>query len=438
MPSSESGPTRTVAPPAQGPADAPHRLLWVAPLALLLAWLLSLTPLVQRLSYALLDSQMQLALHDPPRNDVAVIDIDDASIRTLQSKLGSWPYRRDTYALLADYLLELGAKLVVFDIVFADARDGDAQLARSIERSGRVVLAAGALREAVDSDTGARDQLRQFGTALPASWPHIDWPALALPTPALLAAQGARPAVGVVSVQLDDDGRLRRMPLLDAVQGRALESLPLAVLQALQPDAALEYGDGHYRFGAHRWPVDAQGRVVLHLPPRQAIATTAFTRVGAAALGSTDDPTLRDRFAGRVVFVGSSAFLADHAITPRGPLPGTQLLAATTSLLAADEVLSPPSRLLNMLLIAVALLPTLLLWRRGRPDAPRDAVLALAAAATVLTISTLALAMLRVQSQAFGALTVCAAAAALALWSYHRFMRRANRQLAAERALADA
>jgi signal transduction histidine kinase/CheY-like chemotaxis protein/HPt (histidine-containing phosphotransfer) domain-containing protein len=423
--------------PAQT-AEVPSRLRWVAPLAMLLAWLLSLTPLYQRLSMALLDSQMQLALRDAPRDDVAVVDIDDASIRTLQSQFGPWPYRRDTYALLADYLFELGAKLVVFDIVFADAREGDAQLARSIERSSRVVLAAGALREGIDSDTVAREALQQLGRPLPANWPRTSWPALATPTGALLAAQGASAAVGVVSVQLDDDGRLRRMPLLHDVQGRALPSLPLAVLQALQPDAALEYGDGRYRLGAHRWPVDAQGRVVLKLPPREAIATTGFQRVGAAALGITDDPLLREQFAGRVVFVGSSAFLADHAITPRGPLPGTQLLAATTSALAADQVLSPPSRTLDVLLIAIALVPAVLLWRRARPDAPLDALLALAAAATVLMMSTLALALVRVQSHAFAALTVSAAVLALALWAHEVFIKRSNARLATERAMADA
>jgi len=254
----------------------------------------------------------------------------------------------------------------------------------------------------------------------------------------LLAAQAASAAVGVVSVQLDDDGRLRRMPLVHEVQGRALPSLPLAVLQALQPDAALEFSDGRYRLGAHRWPVDAQGRVVVKLPAREALATTGFQRVGAAALGITDDPLLRERFAGRVVFVGSSAFLSDQAITPRGPLPGTHMLAATTSALAADQVLSPPSRALDAALVVIALLPAMALWRRGRPDAPTDALLALAAAATVLMTSTLALATLRVQSHAFAALTVSAVVLGLALWAFQRFIRRANRRLATERAMADA
>ena len=298
------------APPvAPDEEESSRRLLWVAPLALLLAWLLSLAPVHQRLSLALLDSQMQLALRDAPRDDVAVVDIDDASIRALQSQLGPWPYRRDTHATLADYLLELDAKRVVFDIVFADPREGDAQLASSIQRSGRIVLAAGALRDAVDSDSGTREVLQQQGQPLPAHWPRTTWPAFAPPTGALLAAPAASAAMGVVALQLDDDGRLRRMPLLHEVQGHGLPSLPLAVLQSLQPGTPLEYRDGRYRLGAHRWPVDEHGRVVLKPPPRDGVATTSFQRVAVAALGIVDDPELRERFAGRVVFVGSSALL---------------------------------------------------------------------------------------------------------------------------------
>ena len=148
------------------------------------------------------------------------------------------------------------------------------------------------------------------------------------PATALLTAPAASAAVGVVSVQPDDDGRLRQLPLLHAVHGRALPSVPLAVLEALQPGTPLEYADGRYRLGAHRWPVDTSGRIAFKLPAREAIATTSLQRVGAAALSITEDPLLRERFAGRVVFVGSSAFSGERLIAQRGPWPDTRLLAA--------------------------------------------------------------------------------------------------------------
>src|SRR5262245_22237680 len=68
-----------IAPPKQtADADAAaSRVRLVAPLALLVAWLLSLTPAHQRLALALQDSQMQLAVRDVAFDDVAVVDIDD-------------------------------------------------------------------------------------------------------------------------------------------------------------------------------------------------------------------------------------------------------------------------------------------------------------------------------------------------------------------------
>jgi len=415
------------------------RLLWAAPLALLLAAVLALAPLHQRLSQLLLDAQMRLALPEHALDDVTVVDIDDASIESLQPQFGAWPYRRDTYALLADYLLELGARQVVFDIVFADPREGDAALARSIEGSnGRIVLAAGALREAIEIDSAARGAAARIGTPLADDWPRTHWPGLATPTAALLPAQPAPGSVGVVSVQVDDDGRLRRFPLLHEVQGLALPSLPLAALQALQPGQALQYANGRFSLGNHHWRVDERGRVALKLPAPTTLTTLRLRRVASAALGMVRDDALQASIVGRTVFVGSSAFLADHAITPRGPLPGTQVLAATMSALANDRVLAPPSRAWGAVWIALALLPALRLWRRGAPDARTDAVLALAAAFAVLMGSTLLLALGGRQSLALPALTVSAAVLALAWWRQQDHMRRVNRRLATERALAEA
>ena len=101
-------------------------------------------------------------------------------------------------------------------------------------------------------------------------------------------------------------------------------------------------------------------------------------------------------------------------------------------------MLSPPSRALDALLLVIALLPALSLWRRARPDAPVDALLALAALAAVWMIGTLALAAAHVQSHTSMALTVVVVAWALALWQYVGYMQRATRRLANERASVDA
>ena len=389
-----------------------RRLWWVVPLALSLAGLVSLTPVHQRAAQALLGAQLKLAWPDGMRDDVAVVDLDEASLRALQAQLGRWPYRRDVVALLAEYLLELGAKAVVIDLPLTAPREGDGQLAGTLRHSRRVVLAA----QASDDDTHAdAPALVPPGRVLPAHWPRGVSPALDAPTSALLAAANA---VGV-SAPLAAAGPLHRLTLLHEVQECGLPSLPLAALQALDPDAPLRYAEGRLRLGEHGWPLDPLGRVLVKLPPRTAVPTTSFLRVGAAALGITEDGALRRRFAGRVVFVGSSV----AAIAPREALADTITLAGATSALAAGEVLGPPSRGFDAALIAIALLPAVALWRRQRPDPALDTLQALAAAGTVWWLSAVALAAWGVPSHVGVALTVAATGWLLALCAGRRVGR---------------
>lgn len=380
-----------------------RRPWWVLPLALLLAWLVSLTPTAQRASHALLDAQLQLVWPEASHDDVAVIDIDEASIRALQLQLGQWPYRRGTYATLAGYLFEQGARAVVLDLPLSEPNDGDEAFARALRRFPRLVLAA----EALNGTQGGGDPevLRLQGSVWPAHWPRTVWPAVAAPGADLLAMPVR---LGVVA-PFEGDGRLRRWPLLHEAQGRGLPALPLAALQAIEPDVPLRYADGRARLGSRSWPLDAQGRVVTTLPAGE--PAIGFLRVAAAALGITNDPALRARIAGRIVFVGSSV-----AARERDTKPSTAAWAAATRALAAGRVLGPPSRALDAALPAIGALPLLTLRRRLRSDARTEALLALAAMLAVLLASTFALAAFGLQSQPLTALVIAAVAFVL-VWA---------------------
>jgi CHASE2 domain-containing sensor protein len=380
-----------------------QRPWWVLPLALALVWLASLTPTLPRASHALLDAQLRLAWPATLRGDVAVVDIDAASVRALQLQLGKWPYRRDTYAALADFLFALGARVVVLDVPLPTTRDADDELARLLRRQGGVVLTARALGDAQGGDP---DALRTQGHEWPAQWPRAAWPAAIAPDAGLLAT---RASLGLVAPIDGSDGRLHRWPLLHEVNGRGVPALPLAALQALQPDAPLRYGDGRVHLGARSWPLDAQGRVVTTLPAGEPVL--GFMRVTAAAQGITDDAGLRSRVRGRIVFVGSS--LGGDA---RGALPATAVWAAATRALAAGQALGPQSRALNALLLAVAVLPLLTLRWRRRSDLRTEALLAAAAMLTVLMASMLALQAFGLPSQPLSALLIPAAGWVL-LWA---------------------
>lgn len=408
-----------------GPTESGTTLWWVPLGALLAAGLLWLSPLHERLTHAWNDTQLRWLAASAPDPELLLVDIDDASLRELQPRLGNWPLKRDVYALTIDYLRDTGARLVALDIVFADPRDGDDALQRSLQKPGPVVLAASGQRQAPLDESPRTLPLDRI--TLPATTtPGAEWAAFTPPTPQLLSALSRPGAVGVITTPLDSDGRLRRLPLLHRAQGRVLPSLPLAV--------AMSRG-----IVDHAWPTDAQGMVTLAFPASpQAIASLPFSTLADAALGRGDSDALRERIRDRVVFVGSSAFLGDGVMTPSGQFSGTALLASAYAALRDGRVLHPPGPVGNGLLLALALLPAGLTWRRGRPDLLRDGLAGLGALVAVLLGAWIALSVWQRQTDAALPIVAIVTGFLLAAAAQQRWMNRANRRLAYERAVADA
>ena len=422
-----------------GPAGRPHRVLLGALLVGLLLWL---SPWQQRGSDLINDRLVRWAAPAPIAGGVLVIDIDDASLVDLQPQFGPWPYRRDVHALAVDYLREAGARVIGLDIVFGDARDGDAALAAAIARPGApVVLAAAGLREAIGGSLAPELTSTALADLRRQSPPAETWLTYTGPGPWLLAGAGLGAPVGMVTNPLSDDGRLRRLPLLHQVQGQWVPAFALALQLAAQPGAVLQFdrAAGSFSDGRQRWPVDAQGRVSLRwaLGP-QAIEQMPFSELAQAMLGRSDGRGLAERIRGRVVVIGSSAFYGNGVMTPEGQVQASHLMAGAYAALRDGLVLRPARPWLDFALLALAWLPAYLCWRRPRPALGRD----LRAAAVVAgLLGVLALGLLAGWQQLAGLAAPAGALLAgtlLAAWAQHRWLQQTNRQLAHERAMAEA
>ena len=123
--------------------------------------------------------------------DIAIINIDDQTLGTL----GQWPLPRDFHASLVDALQFLGAKAIVFDILFSEPSEFDAPFAKSLQIASNVYLP---LALDLGRSTDSLDLISQ------------DHPSLAGITPSLKAASGG---VGHINVIIDPDGKTRRVPL---------------------------------------------------------------------------------------------------------------------------------------------------------------------------------------------------------------------------------
>ncbi len=195
-------------------------------------------------------------------DEIVLVAIDDASLKTLEPAVGRWPWPRDVHAVLLDFLGRAGARLVVFDLLFterdADYPEGDAELARATADSGRVVHAVYLGRQQVgEVEAGLIERF-----SLPRAGGFDVFAGADPPLPPI--ARGAR-ALGHVTTALDADGPWRRYLLLAGHGERLVPSLALAsALAARGLDlSALEIGEREVSIAGTRVPLDADWRLPI-------------------------------------------------------------------------------------------------------------------------------------------------------------------------------
>lgn len=340
--------------------------LWIPTTALLLALALAQLPLSRMLEALARDAQAGWVAGEHHFPEVLVIDIDDPSLRELTPFFGSWPYKRDTYALLLDYLGEMGARTVVLDLVLSDPRAGDGALRHAIARNGNVVLAASARGDG-SADTSLPPALRGMGWDVPAGLGAQTWPAAQLPLADFTQPAPAYARVGMVSAVPDADGVLRRLPLFHHIHGLHLPTLPLAAAFPRGPETGVRLSpDRAVQVGALRLPVDAAGDLRLLYPRNAAAAISVlpFAPVANAMLGVPGQALPPDLIRGRTVFVGSSAFFSDRVDTPAGEMRGVYVVALAHALLMHGLLLQAPVHGWSLLWLLAALLPSLLAGTR--------------------------------------------------------------------------
>lgn len=298
------------------------RLRWLALAVALVAWaaiaLLAPTALQQADERAT-DLVWQLAAEESEERRVVVVDIDDASLQ----RIGPWPWPRETQARLVDALRAEGASLQLYDVVFADERQGMGELARALaatKDSGPAVLAqVFALRNESSQRSGQLTGALPGQACLPPAAPAQGYVAnvAGLDTPA-----------GHITPRLDPDGAVRRVPALVCFGQRNYPALALAGLLALDNPAAAvpllaEPGSRPWDpawtltlsgMPGVRVPLDANGDI--RIPYHKARNSLVSISAADVLEGKLAQPNV---LAGAWVLVGASAFgLADAVPTALG------------------------------------------------------------------------------------------------------------------------
>jgi len=317
------------------------------------------------LDYKIYDSYLRTArppLSSPNQTNPVIVDIDEKSLATF----GQWPWPRYRIGILLEKIRKLGASSIGIDMVFPEPdrtslqavrkdirrefgidvdfknipvtlRDNDAALAQVLSR-GPFILGYSFLFTGTGNPS-RKCTLHPLSTALmtegtlyglPSSLFHAEEVTCSLDQLGRSAAGS-----GFFNVIPDDDGVLRRVPLIIEYQGKLFPNLSLAtVMQALNiKQAVLKTSSDrleHLILPDISIPTDSRANLLV----RYQEARTPFTHF--SALDIMRDKVSREDIEGKIVFLGTSAVgLEEHRTTPlAAAVSGTEIHATI-----ADNIL---------------------------------------------------------------------------------------------------
>ncbi len=359
-----------------------------------LFWQVRDRPVIRELETWSLDLRLRLRESPhPPGTELALVLVDDLSL----ARLGRWPFSRRLIGDVTGAIDRMGAKVIVFDLLFSEpetpvaddlraaareaghrlarenpalartldrlAEDGpDAKLAGEFSRSGKVlipfaftfearpegdVVAVPALEAAAYADFGTSPRSPQF---------PLRPTAVLMPVPEIAEAAAG---LGHVNVAFDADSSPRYEYVALPYGADFLPSLSIRAVARYRDlpweKVSLALGEG-VDLGPLHVPTDAAMRLLIdYRGPRGTFPTYSFVDVVEGRIPA-------DAFRGRIVLVGAAAVgINDTFRTPFGssPLPGVERMANVIDTALHGDFIRRPSALAVVEAAAVLVLAIL-------------------------------------------------------------------------------
>jgi adenylate cyclase len=311
--------------------------------AVAVEWIGSDLPAVRQLEAHARDLAMVATASDEGDARIAVVDIDEPSLK----RIGPWPWPRDRLADLAERLLsEGGARVVAFDIVLTEPANtaqgtlGDQRLA--------ALAAQGWMVPAQAFDYIARQAPVTVGlVGGSATLPGDLARAKATGHVGSFTGLASGRCVGNIGIEPDPDGKVRRIAPWTQWQGQAYPAFALAAIGCARPALdliALTRGLRTDARGSWAIPFRIEPESYQALPAA-AVIEGELARAAAGIDRSVATRPGQRPLEGRIVLVGSSALgLADQAATPlASSVSGVSVhLAALSALLDLADGSGPP------------------------------------------------------------------------------------------------
>lgn len=317
-------------------------------------------PIVELMRMRGFDVLQTLFPRQEGEHPVAIVDVDDESL----AALGQWPWPRTRMAALVDRLTALGAAVIGFDVYFPEPdRLSPALAAQSfagLDEATRATLTQLPSNDAIFAEAIGRSHVVLGETARErdlggAGKPLVKAPLARLgpdPLPYLRSFPGIVRAIpeleheaaglGMVTIEPEPDGIMRRVPLVLAVGSELFPALAFDMLRvAIGESVAVRTGAAGIEgllINPYTIPTDEKGRVWVHFAHHE---KAIYVSAKDVLDGSVDPP----RIAGKLVLVGTSAIgLGDNKTTPLDALlPGVEVHAQLLETVMSGTYLNRPN-----------------------------------------------------------------------------------------------
>ncbi len=251
-------------------------------------------------------------------SDMSFVVLDQKSLDAGEMEFGlAWPWPREAYAQVIEYMQKAGARLIFLDFLFSEPSlygpGDDALLVEALKAQGSVYVSLITKKVGVRRETDELVALRA-DLILPLKG-TMDSPAyrqkgVTLPlTGVLQAAAGA----GSASFTPDSDGVARRVRPFWNVNGNMIPGLglsPLVVGRYRLPDP-IEVKGAWLIMGSRRLPLDMNGNIIVRYPgkwtdyPKYSMVDIIASNM-ALREGKTPSIPL-GRFRDKIIVIGSTA-----------------------------------------------------------------------------------------------------------------------------------
>jgi len=258
--------------------------------------------------------------------DVVTVEIDNASVR----EYGQWPWPRDKLAKDIESLYRKGASIVVLPILFADKDrlGGDARFDEMLKKTPTII-------GQIPANQTKGNPVPRGVAAIGMPWQQWIYNYSGAVGPIEPFSKSAI-GVGMMLIAPENDGVVRRMPLVIQIDGQLYPSLSMEILRTAAGDISYQMKTGEGGVEALRIPkykkilTDANGAIWIDF--KWKTKTYALNKL-------TDD----DSFVGKIVILSPTASGIDNPVaTPVGVIPSHDLIAASVTTMIAGRNITRP------------------------------------------------------------------------------------------------